>query len=154
MSRQRYWKLTTEEVEKLSYNEEKLLNWDIKCTLEPEEDAQIIGVFQYKEGTPLDYEEIKGITCYHNNLSKELVSKLTSFLKEKVGGEELEKGSRIFFQNSKELYSGKDIAALAKELEEKFNAEATITLEFQNLTQEEMNEGGLPDAKLLPIPGK
>lgn len=154
MSRQRYWKLTSSEVEELSYNEDKLLNWDIKGTLEPEEDAQFIGIFQYRHGTPLDYDMIKGVTCYHNNLSKDLIQKVRNFLKEKVGGEELEKGSRIFFQKSKVFYAGKDIAALAKELEKEFKVETVITLEFQDLTQEEMKDGGLPDAKLLPIPGK
>jgi hypothetical protein len=66
----------------------------------------------------------------------------------------LEKGERIFLKDSKELYSGKDIAALAREIESKFKTTAIITLEFQDLTQEEMKGGGLPEAKLLPIPGK
>ncbi len=108
----------------------------------------------YRQGTPLDYDSIKGITCYHNNLPKKLILEITKFFGEKAGGKELEKGSRIFFQGSEEFYSGKEIAALAKQLEEKFDVTTTITLEFQDLTQEEMKEGGLPDAKLLPIPGK
>ncbi|HSB50469.1 MAG TPA: hypothetical protein VLC72_03975, partial [Nitrosopumilaceae archaeon] len=79
---------------------------------------------------------------------------ITKFLKNKFGGKEIEKGDRIFLQDSKEIYSGKDISSLAKELESKFNTKATISLEFENLTDEERKESGLPDSKLLPIPGK
>ena len=46
------------------------------------------------------------------------------------------------------------IAALAKELESHLKANAIITLEFQDLTEEAAKEAGLPEAKLLPIPGK
>jgi len=60
MPRMRYWKLTIEEVKKLSYNESKVLNWEIKCTREPEEEAKFVGVFLYKNGTPKDYETVKG----------------------------------------------------------------------------------------------
>ena len=41
-----------------------------------------------------------------------------------------------------------------EKMEGQFKAKAIITLEFQDLTQEEMKDGGLPEAKLLPIPGK
>jgi hypothetical protein len=43
---------------------------------------------------------------------------------------------------------------LAKEIESNFNTKSVISLEFENLTEEERNESGLPDSKLLPIPGK
>jgi len=43
---------------------------------------------------------------------------------------------------------------LAKELESKFNTKSVITIEFQDLTEEERKEVGLPESKLLPIPGK
>ena len=65
-----------------------------------------------------------------------------------------EKGERIFLKGSKEIYSGKEISALAREIETQFKTHAVITLEFQDLSQEEMKEGGLPESKLLPIPGK
>jgi len=45
MGRSRYWKLTPDEVEKFTYPEDKLLNWDMKCIREPEEEARFIGVF-------------------------------------------------------------------------------------------------------------
>ena len=149
----RYWKLTIEEVEKLSYNESKVLNWEIKCTREPEE-AKFVGVFLYKNGTPKDYEAVKGITYYHNNIDRNELSGITKFLKNKFGGKDVEKGERIFLEGSKEIYSGKDIAELAEELESKLNAKAVITIEFQDISEQEQKDSGLPEAKLLPIPSK
>ena len=67
---------------------------------------------------------------------------------------ELEKGERVFLKGSKEIYSGADIASLAKEIDSKFNTKSVITIEFQDLTEQEQKESGLPEAKLLPIPGK
>ena len=66
----------------------------------------------------------------------------------------MEKGERIFLKDSKEIYAGKDIGDLAKEMETKFNTKAVISLEFEDLTTEQLKEAGLPEAKLLPIPGK
>lgn len=154
MSRSRYWKLTADELLKFNYDEKKLLNWDMKCVRAPESEAIFIGVFLYRNGTPFDYESIKGITFFHNNIQKKEIPDVTKFLKSRFGGEELEKGTRIFLKGSKEIYSGKEIGDLAKEMESKFNTKATVTLEFENLTKEEMQQAGLPDSKLLPIPGK
>ncbi len=154
MPRMRYWKLTIEEVEKLSYNESKVLNWEIKCTREPEEEAKFVGVFLYKNGTPKDYEAVKGITYYYNNIDRNELSGITKFLKNKFGGKDVEKGERIFLEDSKEIYSGKDIAELAEELESKLNAKAVITIEFQDISEQEQKDSGLPEAKLLPIPSK
>ena len=153
MSKQRYWKITPDEIEKFSYNEDKLLNWEIKCIREPEEEAIFIGLFLYKNGTPYDYESIKGITYYHNNIPRSELPVITKFLQNKFGGKEMEKSERVFLKDSKEIFSGKDIASLAKEMEVKFNTKAIITLEFKGLTPEEMKEGGFPESKLLPIPG-
>ncbi len=154
MPRMRYWKLTIEEVEKLSYDESKVLNWEIKCTREPEEEAKFVGVFLYKNGTPKDYESVKGITYYYNNIDRSELSGITKFLKNKFGGKNVEKGERIFLEGSKEIYSGKDIAELAQELESKLNAKAIITIEFQDISEQEQKDAGLPEAKLLPIPSK
>jgi len=44
------------------------------------------------------------------------------------------------------------IGDLAKQMETNFNTKATITIEFNDLTNEEKNV--LPGAKLLPIPTK
>jgi len=154
MPRMRYWKLTIEDVEKLSYNESKVLNWEIKCTREPEEEAKFVGVFLYKNGTPKDYEAVKGITYYHNNIDRGELPEITKFLKNKFGGKNVEKGERVFLEGSKEIYSGIEIAELAKELESKLNAKAIITIEFQDISEQEQKDAGLPEGKLLPIPTK
>ena len=154
MPKQRYWKITPDEIEKFVYNEVKLLNWEIKCVKDPEEEARFIGVFLYRNGTPFDYESVKGITYYHNNIPRSELSSVTKFLQDRFDGKEMEKSERIFLKGSREIYSGKEIAALAREIETNFNTKAVITLEFKDLTQEEMKDGGLPESKLLPIPGK
>lgn len=154
MSRSRYWKLTSDEVETFTYNEGKLLNWEIKAIREPNEDNIFIGIFLFRDGTPFDYESIKGITYYYNNIQSSEVSNITKFLKNKFGGKEMKKGERIFLSGSKVIYSGKEIGSLAKEFDSKFNTKSIISLEFENLTDDERQESGLPDSKLLPIASK
>jgi len=154
MARSRYWKITSDEMDGFSYDESKLLNWEIKCVREPEEEAHFIGVFMFKHGTAYDYESVKGICFYYNNIDRKEVPLITSFLKGKFNGKEMTKGDRILLKDSKEIYSSKDIGELAKEMETKFNTKAIISLEFENLTTDELKESGLPEAKLLPIPGK
>jgi hypothetical protein len=154
LSKQRFWKITSDEIEKFVYNEDKLLNWEIKCIREPEDEARFIGLFLYRHGTPFNYESVKGITYYHNNIPRSELPSITKFLQDKFGGKEMEKSERVFLKDSKEIYSGKEIASLAKEMESKFNTKTVITMEFKDLSQEEMKEGGFPESKLLPIPGK
>lgn len=154
MSRSRYWKLTSDEVETFTYNEGKLLNWEIKAIREPNEDNIFIGIFLFRDGTPFDYESIKGITYYYNNIQSSEVSNITKFLKNKFDGKEMKKGERIFLSGSKVIYSGKEIGSLAKEFDSKFNTKSIISLEFENLTDDERQESGLPDSKLLPIASK
>ena len=152
MGRSRYWKIISDEMDDFSYDESKLLNWEIKCVREPEVENIFIGVFMYRHGTAYDYESVKGICFYYNNIDREEVPKITNFLKEKFDGKEMEKGERIFLKDSREIYSGKDIGDLAKEMESKFNTKATVSLEFEDLTAEQLKEAGLPEGKLLPIP--
>ena len=154
MTRSRYWKITSDEMSGFTYDESKLLNWEIKCVREPEDEAHFIGVFMYRHGTAYDYEAVKGICYFHNNIDRKELPAITDFLQKKYGGKEMEKGERIFLKDSKEIYSGNDIGNLAKEMESKFNTKAIISLEFDDLTQEQLKEYGLPEAKLLPIPGK
>ena len=154
MARSRYWKITPDELGEFSYDEGKLLNWEIKCIMEPESEAKFIGVFLYRHGTPYDYESVKGITYYHNNVPRKDLPTITKFLQNRYDGKEMEKGERVFLKDSKEIYSPKDLADLAKNMEEKFNTKVIISLEFEGLTQEELKNAGLPEAKLLPIPGK
>ena len=154
MARSRYWKLVPDELDQFSYDQSKLLNWEIKCVRQPESDAIFIGVFMYRNGTPFDYESIKGVSYFHNNVPKSELPSITKFLHDKYGGKEMEKGQRIFLKGSDEIYSGRELSDLAKGLEEKFDATATISLEFDGISQEELKDAGLPEAKLLPIPGK
>ena len=150
--RMRYWKITAEELAGYSYDESNLLNWEIKCVREPEDEAIFIGVFMYRKGTAYDYESVKGICYFHNNIDRKELPSITSFLQGKFNGKEMEKGDRIFLKDSKEIYSAKDISDLAKEMESKFNTKAIISLEFEGITAEQLKEAGLPEAKLLPIP--
>jgi len=150
--RMRYWKITSDELAGYTYDESNLLNWEIKCIREPESEAQFIGVFMYKKGTAYDYESIKGICYFHNNIDRKEIPSITSFLQGKFNGKEMEKGERVFLKDSKEIYSAKEISDLAKEMESKFNTKAIISLEFEGITAEQLKEAGLPEAKLLPIP--
>ncbi|MDC0194349.1 hypothetical protein OAK01_05210 [Candidatus Nitrosopelagicus sp.] len=152
MKRFRYWKLTHEEVGKLSYNPDNILNWDIKCTRGKDEDAQFFGVFLYRNGTPHDYETKKGLVYYYNNIERDELPSITQFLKKRYGGDAKEKGERIFLDGSKEIYSGMEISTLAKELEDSLNVTAVITMEIHDTTQDELKKWGFPEAKLLPIP--
>jgi hypothetical protein len=154
LARSRYWKITPDEMEKFSYNESKLLNWEIKCVREPESEARFIGVFMYRNGTAYDYESVKGITYYHNNIPRNELSSITKFLQGRYNGKEMEKGERVFLKDSKEIYTPGELADLAKNMEQKFNTKAIISLEFEGLTHDELKDAGLPEAKLLPIPGK
>jgi len=154
MVRSRYWKITSDEMEVFTYDESKLLNWEIKCVREPEDEARFIGVFMYRHGTAFDYEAVKGICYFHNNIDRNELPSITGFLKGKFDGKEMEKGERIFLKDSKEIYSSRDIGDLAMEMETKFNTKAIISLEFEDLTTDQLKEAGLPEAKLLPIPGK
>jgi len=154
MGRSRYWKLTADEVEKLTHDPDKILNWEIKGIRKPEEDAKFIGVFIYHKGTPLDYEMKKGIVYYHNNIDRKEIPEITKFLEERYGGEKIEKSERIFLDGSKEIYAGKDIADLARALDERFDTTSAISIELEDVTQEQLKEWGYPNSKLLPIPGK
>lgn len=154
MTRCRYWKLTIDEVEKLTYDSSKVLLWEIKGTRDPEEDAKFIGLFLYRNGAPLDYTPVKGIAFYYNNIERNEVPEITKFLKKKFGGKDIEKGERVFLKDSKEIYSGKEIADLAREFESKFKTNVIITIEFQDLSEQEQKDAGLPEEKLIPIPTK
>ena len=151
--RARYWKLTPDEMDGLEYDPGKLINWDIKLTREPEEEAIFIGIFLYRHGTPLNYDSIRGIVYYHNHIERSEIPKITQFLKSRFGGKEKEKGDRVFLEGSDEIYTPKDIAALARDAESELAAKAAITLEFANVSEEELSEAKMPSAKLLPIPG-
>ena len=150
--RMRYWKITAEETDTFDYDESKLLNWEIKCIREPEDEAHFIGVFMYRNGTAFDYESVKGICFFHNNIDRNEIPKITKFLQSKFEGKEIEKGDRIFLKDSKQIFSSKEIGKLAKEMEIEFNTKAIISLEFEDISAEQLKEAGMPESKLLPIP--
>ena len=154
MVRVRYWKLTGDEVKKLTHDTDKILNWEIKGVKEPEVDAKFIGIFLYHNGTPYDYDTVNGIVYYHNNIDRKELPDITKFLKNRFGGEVVEKGDRIFLKNSKEIYTGKEIGELAEVCDAEFNTKSVISIELIDATQEELKEWGYPASKLLPIPGK
>jgi hypothetical protein len=152
MSRLRYWKLTVEEVRKAKYDPKKVLIWEIKC---PKDDkGAVFGVYSYRNGTPWDYEAIKGIVFYHNMIEKEEINKITKFLKDKFGGEPAEKSSRIFLKGSREIYDASEIADLAVQLGNNFEVSTELTLELENFTESEQEQSNLSSSKILPIPGK
>ena len=150
--RMRYWKISSEDTDTFDYDESKLLNWEIKCIREPEVENHFIGVFMYRNGTAYDYESVKGICYFYNNIDRNELPKITKFLQSRFGGKEMEKGDRIILKDSKQIFSSKEIGALAKEMETEFNTKAVISLEFEDISAEALKELGLPEAKLLPIP--
>ena len=75
MTRYRYWKLTSDEVKKLTHNPDKILNWEIKGVRKPENDAKFIGIFLYRNGTPYDYDAINGIVYYIDDSTGEKIMK-------------------------------------------------------------------------------
>jgi len=106
----------------------------------------------YRNGTAYDYESVKGICYFHNNIDRKELPEITKFLQSKFEGKEMEKGDRIILKDSKEIFSSKEIGKLAKEMEVKFNTKAIISLEFEDISAEQLKEAGMPESKLLPIP--
>ena len=152
MSRLRYWKLTVDDVRKAAYDPKKVLVWEVKCN--KDEKGAVFGVFCYRNGTPWDYESIKGIVYYYNMINEEEVEKITKFLKDKFGGEPAEKGSRIFLKGSREIFQPNEIADLAVQLGDNFEVSTEISVELENFGDSEQQQSNLPSNKILPIPGK
>ena len=150
--RQRYWKIEPGEVGSFSYNESKLLNWDIKCSKKSDASA-FVGVFAYRNGTPVGYESVKGISYYHNHIDDGELKLVSAMLKKDHGGDVTEHSNRTIIKGSSVPYSGPELGALARKLESLLDAKAVITLEFEGLTQDEQDSAGLPPTKLLPVPG-
>jgi len=149
--RQRYWKLGAEEVGGLGYNEARLLNWDIRCSMG--DGSALVGVFAYRHGTPVGYDSVRGVSYYHNHAGEDTRKRVTSELRSRYGGRPEEHSERVILRGSEVPYSGAEISSLARALESMLGAEAAITLEFEGLTQDEQEAAGLPPSKLLPIVG-
>ena len=152
MTRCRYWRLSVEEVKKVTYDPKKVIVWEIKCARD--DSGAHFAIFSYRNGTPWDYKEIKGIVFYYNMISRDEVDKIAEFLKGKFGGDPKEKGERIFLVGSREIYSSNDIADLAAEVGSKFETGVEISVELENFTPQEQEQSNFPLSKLLPIPGK
>ena len=152
MTRCRYWRLSVEEVKKVIYDPKKVIVWEIKCSRD--DSGAHFAIFSYRNGTPWDYKEIKGIVFYYNMISRDQVDKIAEFLKGKFGGDPKEKGERIFLVGSREIYSANDIANLAAEIGIKFETSVEISVELENFTPQEQEQSNFPSSKLLPIPGK
>jgi hypothetical protein len=152
MTRCRYWHLSIEDLKKVTYDPKKVLVWEIKCA--KDDSGAHFGVFIYRNGTPWDYKEIKGIVFYYNMIPRDEVQKILEFLKSKFGGDPKEKGERIFLVDSREIYLPNDIASLATEIGNKFETSVEISVELENFTPQEQEQSNFPSSKLLPIPGK
>ncbi|MDQ3847928.1 MAG: hypothetical protein M3261_03115 [Thermoproteota archaeon] len=150
--RVRYWRLSITDVLNSAYPVEKANHWDIKCM---QGEYEHFGVFWYRYGTPFDKEPVHGISFYYNDVSEKIVDDIGSFLQTKFGGKILTLHSRRFLQGSKEFADGDSIGTLANELSLRFNAPVEITIEFEKVTKEEVDQEifKLPSSKALPITG-
>ena len=63
--------------------------------------------------------------------------------------------SRGFLQGSKEFADSKSLGMLANELSLRFNAPVELTIEFEKVSKEEIDQESfkLPSSKALPITG-
>jgi hypothetical protein len=150
--RVRYWRLGITEVLGATYPPERANHWDIKCM---QGEYEHFGVFWYRYGTPVDKEPVHGICFYYNDIPQKTVEQLVEFLQDRYGGKVLYRQSRAFLQGSKEFADGKSVGTLANDLSLKFNAPVELTIEFEKVTKEEVEQETfkLPSSKALPIPG-
>ena len=150
--RVRYWRLSINDVLNAAYPPEKTNHWDIKCI---QGEHEHFGVFWFRYGTPFDKEPVHGICFYFNDVPKNIIDDLSSFLQSKYGGKLFHKQSRAFLQGSKEFADGSSIGLLANELSIKFSAPVEITIELEKVDKEVIDKESfkLPSSKALPIPG-
>ncbi|MCY1156634.1 MAG: hypothetical protein MOP48_641, partial [Nitrososphaera sp.] len=150
--RVRYWRLSITDVLNATYPAEKANHWDIKCM---QGEYEHFGVFWYRYGTPFDKEPVHGLCFYYNDVSRKIIDDLASFLQSNFGGKLLSLHSRSFLQGSKEFADGRSIGTLANELSLRFNAPVELTIEFEKMTKEDIDQESfkLPSSKALPITG-
>jgi hypothetical protein len=113
------------------------------------------GIYWYKYGTPFDKEPVHGICFYYNEIPEKIVKELTDYLVSKFSGKILRRQSRVFLEGSKEIYDSYHIGQLANEISLKFSIPVEITLEFEKVTKEEIDDNSFnfPEKKALPIVG-
>jgi hypothetical protein len=148
----RYWHLTISEILNARYPIDKLNHWEIKCLYG---DHEHFGIFWYKYGTPFDKEPVHGICFYYNEIPENIIKELTNYLVAKFSGKILRRQSRVFLEGSKEINDSYNISQLANEISLKFSIPVEITLEFEKVTKEEVDENSFnfPQKKALPIVG-
>ena len=148
----RYWHLTIPEILNAKYPIEKVNHWEIKCLYG---EYEHFGIFWYKYGTPFDKEPVHGICFYYNEIPENIVNELTNYLISKFGGKILRRQSRVFLEGSKEINDSYNIGQFANEISLKFSIPVEITLEFEKVTKEELDDNSFnfPLKKALPIVG-
>jgi hypothetical protein len=148
----RYWHLTIPEILNARYPLDKVNHWEIKCLYGEHEH---FGIFWYKYGTPFDKEPVHGICFYYNEIPENIIKELTNYLVAKFGGKILRRQSRVFLEGSKEINDSYNISQLANEISLKFSIPVEITLEFEKVTKEEVDDNSFnfPQKKGLPIVG-
>jgi hypothetical protein len=148
----RYWHLTIPEILNAKYPLDKVNHWEIKCIYGEHEH---FGIFWYKYGTPFDKEPVHGICFYYNEIPEKIIKELTNYLVAKFDGKILRRQSRVFLEGSKEINDSYNISQLANEISLKFSIPVEITLEFEKVTKEEVDDNSFnfPQKKALPIVG-
>jgi hypothetical protein len=148
----RYWHLTIPEILNARYPLDKVNHWEIKCLYGEHEH---FGIFWYKYGTPFDKEPVHGICFYYNEIPENIIKELTNYLVAKFGVKILRRQSRVFLEGSKEINDSSNISQLANEISLKFSIPVEITLEFEKVTKEEVDDNSFnfPQKKALPIVG-
>lgn len=148
----RYWHLTISEILNARYPLDKVNHWEIKCLYG---EYEHFGIFWYKYGTPFDKEPIHGICFYYNEIPENIIKELLNYLVTKFGGKILRRQSRVFLEGSTEINDSNNIGQLANEISLKFSIPVEITVEFERVTKEEVDDNSFnfPQKKALPIVG-
>ena len=148
----RYWHLTISEILNAKYPIERVNHWEIKCLYG---EYEHFGIFWYKYGTPFDKEPVHGICFYYNEIPENIVNELENYLISKFGGKILRRQSRVYLEGSEEINDSYNIGQLANEISLKFSIPVEITLEFEKVTKEEVDDNSFnfPLKKALPIVG-
>lgn len=148
----RYWHLTISEILNARYPLDKVNHWEIKCLYG---EYEHFGIFWYKYGTPFDKEPVHGICFYYNEIPENIIKELLNYLGTKFGGKILRRQSRVFLEGSTEINDSNNIGQLANEISLKFSIPVEITVEFERVTKEEVDDNSFnfPQKKALPIVG-
>lgn len=140
------WHLTPQEVRETHYPIEKLIHWEIRCGFSEE---SYFSIYWFKAGIPYDKEPINGVALYTVECSEEIANSLEKFLLDIIGGNIVKKDYRTFFAGANIERDNISLSDLAKKIVTKFNAGGEIWLEFDGLSDEEVQT--LFPSKSLPV---